>query len=101
MAHIRNGQIVTPENHDAIAEVLADPANAWRDEPRSRKLAHARLRGSPQPADVGDAALDIALERVLDTDDLLRTDWLRNWVGPAGRRGTCPDAYTQLTLKTK
>jgi len=77
MTHIRNCRIVTPENHDAIAEVLADPANAWRAEPRSRKLAHARLRGSPQPADVGAVALDIALERVLDTDDLLRTDWLR------------------------
>jgi hypothetical protein len=26
--------IVTDENHDKIADVLADPANAWRREPR-------------------------------------------------------------------
>jgi endonuclease G len=83
VAHIRNGRIMNPENHDAIAGVLADPANAWRAEPRSRKLAHARLRGSPQPADVPDAALDVALERVLDTGDLLRTDWLRKGAAAA------------------
>jgi len=82
MAHIANhpnpnSPIVNPGNHDAIAGVLADPANAWRAEPRARKLAHARLRGSPQPTDVGDAALDVALERVMDTDDLVRTEWLR------------------------
>jgi endonuclease G len=77
MMQIRNDSIVTPDNHDAIAEVLADPANAWRGESRTRKLAHVRLRGSPLPADVGDAALDVALERVLDTDDLVHTDWLR------------------------
>jgi endonuclease G len=69
--------VITDENRDRIATVLADPANAWRSEPRQRKIAHLRQRGEPVPHDATLAEVDARLERVLGDDDLVLTNWLR------------------------
>lgn len=69
--------IVTDENRDKIAVVLADPANAWRGEPRSRKVAHLRQRGQPVREDAPLAEVDARLERVMGEDDLVLTNWLQ------------------------
>jgi hypothetical protein len=69
--------VVTDENRDKIAAVLADPANAWRSEPRSRKVAHLRQRGHPVRQDAPLAEVDARLERVIGEDDLILTNWLR------------------------
>jgi endonuclease G, mitochondrial len=70
-------QIITDENRKAIAEVLADPRNAWRSEPVARKRAHASMRNIELPPGADEHAVDRALERVLGQDDLVLTDWLR------------------------
>jgi endonuclease G len=73
----RLGPIITDDDRRVIADVLADPANAWRSESESRKRAHASMRGIDVPADADEEAVDKALERVLDGDDLVLTDWFR------------------------
>jgi endonuclease G, mitochondrial len=69
--------VITDENRDRIATVLADPANAWRREPRARKLAHLRQRGVRVRDDVTVAELDVRLERVMGEDDLVLANWLQ------------------------
>jgi hypothetical protein len=69
--------ILTDGNRDRIAAVLADPTNAWRSEPRKRKVAHLRQRGERVPANLRIADVDTRLERVMGEDDLVPTNWLR------------------------
>ena len=69
--------IITAENRNAIAEVRADPANAWRSEPENRKRAHAAMRAVDLPVAADAAAVDRALERVFEEDDLIPSGWLR------------------------
>lgn len=71
------GPVITAANRTAIAGVLADPANAWRSEPESRKRAHAAMRSADLPAGADEAAVDHALERVFGQNDLILSGWLQ------------------------
>jgi endonuclease G, mitochondrial len=68
--------VITGENRDRIAAVLTDPANAWRSQPRTTKVAHLRQRGVPVPTTASRKDVDAHLERVLGQDDTLPTLWL-------------------------
>jgi V8-like Glu-specific endopeptidase len=68
--------VITDENRERIARVLADPVNAWRSEPTRRKIAHLRQRGVRVPDDATVAEVDAKLERVIGEDDLVLTTWL-------------------------
>jgi endonuclease G, mitochondrial len=69
--------ILTAENWKAIADVMADPKNAWRAESQERKTAYATVHDITLPRHVEPADLDDALERAIGADDTVSTDWLR------------------------
>ncbi|MGW4369029.1 trypsin-like serine peptidase [Nocardia takedensis] len=69
--------IVTADNLDRIAAVLADPARAWRDEPTARKAAAARFRGLEVPDDAEPELLDRRLEQLMDDNDMVPGLWLK------------------------
>jgi endonuclease G len=73
---VRHDLTVTPAEREAIAAVLADPANAWRAEPLARKRAHAAMRRITLPGGADEAAVDRALERAIDGNDMVLTGWL-------------------------
>lgn len=62
---------------DRARRVIADPANAWRDEPEQRKRAWAARHGVDVRDLAGGAELDERLESVLGTPDFLPGRWLR------------------------
>ncbi|MFC5063099.1 trypsin-like serine peptidase [Actinomycetospora atypica] len=67
--------VLTDENRDVIAAVRADPHNAWRGQPRSRKIAHLRQRGVPLTTTTSDREVDAHLERMMLQDDSVPTHW--------------------------
>lgn len=67
--------IIADRNRARVAAVLADPVNAWRFEPLSRKRAHLGQRGVLVPADASEDDIDRRLERLIGQDDLLLTNW--------------------------
>lgn len=75
--------ILTPDNVENIASVLADPAVAWKLEPTERKIAHARHRGSRLSRDADEETVDIELERMMGDDDIIPWIWLRRAVAAA------------------
>jgi len=72
----RHDLTLTPPERAAIADTLADPANAWRAEPEARKRAHAELRDAGLPPGADAATVDKALERLLGGDDMVLSGWL-------------------------
>lgn len=56
---------------------LAEPRQAWRDEPVERKLAFARREGSELGDDLPERFVDLELERILGSADFLPGAWLR------------------------
>ncbi|MFD4439997.1 trypsin-like serine peptidase [Nocardia sp. NPDC058519] len=71
------GPIVTAGNVEHIASVLADPAQAWRSEPVSRKLAAANLRGIDIPDNADHVVIDGELEQAMGNDDMVPGLWLK------------------------
>jgi endonuclease G len=70
-------EVITDANRDRIRAVLADPQNAWRAEPRSRKIAHLRHRGVQVPDDAPTRVVEASLEREFGESDLVSTLWLQ------------------------
>ena len=77
LAPVGGRPVLTADNVDRIAAVLADPAAAWHGEPTARKIAHARQHGVPMPADAAAEEVDVALEQLIDADDLIPSIWLK------------------------
>lgn len=77
MAPAGGRPVLTEDNVDRIAAVLADPATAWHGEPTERKIAHARQHGLVMPADAAAEQVDIALEQLIGDDDLVPSIWLK------------------------
>ncbi|MGW6426340.1 trypsin-like serine peptidase [Nocardia sp. NPDC055053] len=71
------GPIVTPDNVEHIASVLADPAQAWRSEPVGRKMAAANLRGIAIPDNADHVVIDGELEQAMGDDDMVPGLWLK------------------------
>jgi endonuclease G, mitochondrial len=67
------------DNPDAMADALraAAAGTAWRREPLSRKVAHARRLGLDVTVDSDPIEIDQALERHIGSVDLLPGVWLR------------------------
>ena len=77
LAPVGGRPVLTADNAARIASVLADPAAAWHDEPTARKIAHARQHGVTMPADAAAEEVDVALEQLIGTDELVPSIWLK------------------------
>jgi endonuclease G len=77
MAPAGGRPVLTDDNVERIAAVLADPATAWRGEPTARKIAHARQHGVTMPADTDEEQVDVALEQLIGDDNLVPSVWVK------------------------